>query len=101
MTVMALSYYRTMQLRWTLLAGMALMSVLILIACVPAAFAPYDPLIFDYSAIMQAPSAAHPFGTDNFGRDVLSRVIWATRVDMQIAIFSTLFPLIFGTIVGT
>ena len=45
-------------------------------------------------------AAAHPFGTDNFGRDMLSRVIWATRVDMQIAIFSTLFPLIFGTLVG-
>ena len=50
---------------------------------------------------MQPPSAAHWFGTDNFGRDVLSRTIWATRVDIQIAIFSTLFPLVFGTIVGT
>ncbi len=50
---------------------------------------------------MQPPSAAHWFGTDNFGRDVLSRTIWATRIDIQIAIFSTLFPLVFGTIVGT
>jgi peptide/nickel transport system permease protein len=73
----------------------------VVIALVPGAFAPYDPLAFDYSAIMQPPSAAHPFGTDNFGRDVLSRVIWGTRVDVQIAIFSTLFPLIFGTIIGT
>jgi peptide/nickel transport system permease protein len=55
----------------------------------------------DYNALLQPPSAAHPFGTDNFGRDVLSRVIWATRVDMQIAIFSTMFPLVFGTLVGT
>ena len=51
----------------------------------PGAVAPYDPLAFDYNAIMQPPSLAHPFGTDNFGRDVLSRVIWATRIDMQIA----------------
>jgi peptide/nickel transport system permease protein len=49
---------------------------------------------------MQHPTLAHLFGTDNFGRDVLSRVIWATRVDMQIALFCTIFPLIFGTIVG-
>jgi peptide/nickel transport system permease protein len=54
----------------------------------------------DYNAIMQPPSAAHWFGTDNFGRDMFSRVIWATRVDMQIAIVSTLFPIIFGTMVG-
>jgi peptide/nickel transport system permease protein len=101
MTFAMVASYRTVRPRWTLLAGMALMSALILIACVPAAFAPYDPLTFDYGAIMHAPSAAHPFGTDNFGRDVLSRVIWATRVDMQIAIFSTLFPLVFGTFVGT
>ena len=46
------------------------------------------------------PSAAHPFGTDNFGRDVLSRVIWAYRIDMQIALFATLPPLLFGTMVG-
>ena len=80
--------------------GIFLMAAFILMAIVPGWFAPYDPLAFDYQAIMQAPNWAHPFGTDNFGRDVLSRTIWATRVDMQIAIFSTLFPLIFGTFVG-
>lgn len=101
MTAAVLSSIRLVRPRWTLIMGATLMALLILIACVPGAFAPYDPIAFDYNAIMQAPSAAHPFGTDNFGRDILSRVIWATRVDMQIAIFSTVFPLIFGTIVGT
>jgi peptide/nickel transport system permease protein len=80
--------------------GVALVSAFILMALFPGVFAPYDPLAFDLQAIMQAPSWAHPFGTDNFGRDILSRTIWATRVDMQIAIFSTLFPLVFGTLVG-
>ena len=42
----------------------------------------------------------HAFGTDNFGRDILSRTIWAARVDLQIAIFGTLFPAVFGTFVG-
>jgi peptide/nickel transport system permease protein len=73
---------------------------MILIAIVPQAFAPFDPIAMDYNAIMQRPSAAHWFGTDNFGRDMFSRVIWATRVDMQIAIVSTLFPIVFGTMVG-
>jgi peptide/nickel transport system permease protein len=101
MTAAALSFVFTARPRWTLIAGAALMAALIVMAIVPGAFAPYDPIAFDYSAIMKAPSLAHPFGTDNFGRDILSRVIWATRVDMQIAIFSTIFPLVFGTIVGT
>jgi peptide/nickel transport system permease protein len=87
--------------RWTLVVGGLMLGLLVLVALVPGFFAPYDPLLFDYKAIMQPPSAAHLFGTDNFGRDMLSRVIWATRIDIQIAIFSTVFPLVFGTVVGT
>ncbi|MET2830927.1 ABC transporter permease [Mesorhizobium shangrilense] len=66
----------------------------------PSLFAPHDPTAFDYNAIMQGPSWAHPFGTDNFGRDMLSRVIHAYRINMQIAVFATTGPFIFGTIVG-
>jgi peptide/nickel transport system permease protein len=87
--------------RWTLVVGSIMLGLLILIAIAPGVVSPYDPLAFDYQAIMQPPSAAHWFGTDNFGRDILSRTIWATRIDIQIAIFSTVFPLVFGTIVGT
>ncbi len=86
--------------RRSLWIGAAILLLMALLALFPGAFAPYDPLAFDYTAIMAPPSLAHPFGTDNFGRDVLSRVIWATRIDMQIAIFSTVFPLVFGTVVG-
>lgn len=100
MTFATLSSYRMVRPRWTLAIGILALGTFVLIALVPRVFAPYDPLVFDYSAIMKPPSAAHLFGTDNFGRDILSRVIWATRIDMQIAIFSTVFPLVFGTIVG-
>jgi len=57
-------------------------------------------LAFDYTALMKAPTLKHWFGTDNFGRDVLTRVIYAYRVDLQIAVFATLGPFIFGSIVG-
>jgi peptide/nickel transport system permease protein len=80
--------------------GIAIMAMFLAFSLFPGIFAPYDPLAFDYTLLSHPPSLAHPFGTDNFGRDMLSRVIWATRVDMQIAIFCTLFPLVFGTIVG-
>jgi peptide/nickel transport system permease protein len=86
--------------RPSLCLGAAILLLMTLLAFFPGTFAPYDPLAFDYNAIMQPPGAAHPFGTDNFGRDVLSRVIWATRIDMQIAIFCTIVPLLFGTFVG-
>jgi peptide/nickel transport system permease protein len=84
----------------TLVGAMIVLGASLILAFFPGMFAPYDPTAFDYGAIMQAPSAAHPFGTDNFGRDVLSRVIHAYRVDMQIAVFATTAPFIFGTIVG-
>jgi peptide/nickel transport system permease protein len=80
--------------------GGALVLLLLATAAFPEAIAPYDHLAFDYQALLKPPSLAHPFGTDNFGRDLLSRVIWASRVDLQIAIFATLFPMLFGTFVG-
>lgn len=85
---------------WGLIAGTAILLALIACALVPDWIAPYPPDAFDYRALLQPPSAAHPFGTDNFGRDILSRTIWAARVDLQIAIFGTLFPAVFGTFVG-
>ncbi|MBN8892800.1 MAG: nickel ABC transporter permease [Rhodospirillales bacterium 70-18] len=82
------------------LLGAAIVLLLLVCAVAPDWVAPYSPLKFDYRGTLRPPSWAHPFGTDNFGRDILSRVIWATRIDMQIAIFSTLFPAVFGTVAG-
>lgn len=83
-----------------LIFGAAILLTSLVVAAFPAAFAPYDPNAFDYGAVLQGPSAAHPMGTDNFGRDVLSRVIHAYTIDMQIAFFATIFPFLFGTMVG-
>lgn len=86
--------------KFSLVVGVGLLIVFVLLALFPDKIAPYSPTDFDYTAILKGPSRAHLFGTDNFGRDILSRVIWAARVDLQIAIFTTLFPFIFGTFVG-
>jgi peptide/nickel transport system permease protein len=82
------------------LLGAAIVLAMLVAAAVPQFVAPYDPNTFDYMALLRPPSLAHPFGTDNFGRDILSRVIWATRVDLQIAVFATVFPAIIGVLVG-
>ncbi len=81
--------------------GLGLVGLFLACAVVPGWIAPYAPNAFDFTALMQAPSWAHPFGTDNFGRDVLSRTIWSSQVDLQIAVFCTVFPALFGTLVGS
>ncbi len=83
----------------TLLGG-GLLLLMLLCAAAPGSVAPYEPDAFDYEALLSPPSPSHPFGTDNFGRDVLSRTIWAARIDLQIAVFATLFPAVFGTFMG-
>ena len=84
----------------TLLLGGCILLGSVLVALRPDLVAPRSPTAFDYKAILKAPSLPHPFGTDNFGRDILSRTLWAYRIDLQIALFGTLVPVVFGTLVG-
>lgn len=84
----------------SLIAGAIILGFSLLLAFFPSAFAPYDPVAFDYNALLRGPSWAHPFGTDSFGRDVLSRVIHAYTINMQIAVFATIGPFLFGTMIG-
>jgi len=71
-----------------------------LFALVGPWIAPYDPLVTDTARAMQAPSAAHWFGTDAVGRDILSRVIVATRLDFGIAISAVALSFVFGIALG-
>lgn len=91
---------RATRLPRTLISGGTILTLSLLLAFFPSVFAPYDPVAFDYNALLKGPSWLHPFGTDSFGRDVLSRVIHAYTVDMQIAVFATTGPFIVGTLVG-
>jgi len=84
----------------SLIAGGVITALLMLAALAPSLLAPYDPLTFDYMALLQPPSFKHPFGTDQFGRDMLSRTIWATTIDAQIAVLATLGPLLAGSAIG-
>lgn len=84
----------------SLVAGALILLAVLVCAVAPGLVAPYDPLAFDYMALLQPPSAAHPFGTDQFGRDILSRTISAATIDLQIALFATVAPLVVGTLVG-
>jgi len=59
-----------------------------------------DPLKIDWSQIRKPPSLAHPFGTDDLGRDGLARVVWGTRISMQAGVFSILFAIAIGVPTG-
>ena len=74
--------------------------LLVLCALVGPVIAPYDPLASDTAAALQAPSGRHWFGTDQLGRDILSRVVVATRLDMGIAIFSVALVFAIGGLAG-
>jgi peptide/nickel transport system permease protein len=61
---------------------------------------PYDPLATDWMAVRKAPSAAHWFGTDEVGRDVLSRVIWGARASLLAGVISVAIALALGIPIG-
>src|SRR5262249_50892317 len=78
--------------------------VIIVLMGVCAAFAPwvapYDPLTVDYGAMLAAPSAAHWLGTDSFGRDVLSRVIYGARTALAIGFIASFIGSTMGGVIG-
>lgn len=87
------------------LAGSGLAALLILGGWIFAALfapwvAPYDPDAIDMMTMLGAPSTSHWFGTDQVGRDILSRVIHGARIDLLMCVLGVLPPLIIGTTVG-
>lgn len=84
-----------------LLVGAALLSVFALLALFGGAVAPHDPNAQDLFALLEPPSAAHPLGTDNVGRDILSRLIVGTRYTLSIALASVFFAGLGGVALGS
>ncbi|MGY2196454.1 ABC transporter permease [Pseudomonas gingeri] len=86
--------------RLAMYLGLAILGGWLVLALFAPWIAPYDPILQNTDVRLLAPSAAHPFGTDHFGRDVLSRVIWGARVDLQLSVLGVIFPFLIGTVVG-
>jgi peptide/nickel transport system permease protein len=84
------------------LGALALLVIVVMLAAGALAryVAPYDPLAIDFGAVLSRPSALHPFGTDSFGRDLLSRVIYGARTALIIGFTASLFGSGAGTLVG-
>lgn len=84
----------------TFLAGTIIVLLFLLLATIGPYITPHDPLKFDFRARFSAPSSSHFFGTDDYGRDVFSRVITGARISMLLALYSTMFCLLVGTVLG-
>jgi peptide/nickel transport system permease protein len=82
------------------LAAFALFMLFVLMAFFGPALVPYDPLASDSAVALQPPSAAHWFGTDALGRDIFSRTVVATRLDLGIAISAVAASFVIGMPLG-
>ena len=80
--------------------GAAIILIMFFTAALAGLIAPYDPLTIDFAGMLQAPSAAHWFGTDAFGRDVLTRIIYGSRTALWVGFSSSFLGATSGAIIG-
>ncbi len=80
--------------------GLTIVVASLLTAIFAPFIAPYEPSAMDYRAMLKGPSAAHPLGTDDLGRDLLSRLIYGSRVSLSVGVSSVLIAVALGVPLG-
>lgn len=83
-----------------LIIGVVILATVLLAAVFAPDLAPYDPAAQNLLGGLQPPNSEHLLGTDQLGRDILSRIIYAARTNMQIAVGAALFPFVVGVTIG-
>jgi peptide/nickel transport system permease protein len=102
LTVIAQSNGQRRAARWpaSLVIGATIVAAWMAIALVGPFLSPHDPIAVDIAHALLPPSSEFPLGTDSFGRDVLTRIMYGARVDLQMAFFGVVGPFIIGTMIG-
>lgn len=80
--------------------GVIICGLLVLMALLAPLIAPYDPNYPDTANRLSPPSLKHPLGTDQLGRDILSRIIWGSRISLSIAFLAVFITSVIGLVVG-
>lgn len=80
--------------------GVIIVSILILMALLGPLISPYDPNEIDFTNRFSAPTFSHPFGTDDFGRDILSRVLYGARISLMVGVIAVSIAGTLGTFLG-
>ena len=75
-------------------------TIIVLMALLAPLFAPHDPIALNTSNALQGPSGAYTFGTDEYGRDILSRIIFGAQASLQVAIGAVLVAMLIGLPIG-
>ncbi|MGB4220337.1 MAG: peptide ABC transporter permease, partial [Smithellaceae bacterium] len=78
------------------LAGSAIVAALFIVSVFAPWISPYDPGAIDLKHVLAPPSAEHWFGTDQLGRDVLSRMIWGARISLKVGFVATGLAILIG-----
>lgn len=86
--------------RKTAVVGFIIMILLVFLALFGEYLAPYDPDAYDYVNMLQGPSAEHWFGTDHYGRDILSRLLAGTRLTLGVSLSYVIVGAALGTVLG-
>lgn len=92
--------WHTVRAHPSLLAGLILFTIVLLMMVVGPQVVPYKPLKTNPEQMLTPPSAAHPLGTDSFGRDILSRIVHSARLDLAIAFSVVAIALGAGLLIG-
>ena len=82
------------------MAGLVVVLILLVVALAAPLFCPHDPNAIDVEAILLPPSPSHPFGTDELGRDVFSRMVMGSRVSLEVGLVSAGVATVIGVILG-
>jgi len=84
----------------SLMIGAISLCAFLLASIFAGQISPYDPIAQNLSNTLRPLSLEHPFGTDNFGRDIFSRVLHAAKLDVMVGVLCVLFPLLIGVSLG-
>ncbi|MED4017597.1 nickel transporter permease [Sutcliffiella cohnii] len=94
------AFYKRLAKNKAALVGAGVVLVFVILAIFAPLIAPYDPKLVDMPKKLQTPSAEHWLGTDEMGRDILSRLIFGARVSLTVGVLSTLLGAIIGVFLG-
>ena len=95
-----IKYLQKKNIKFSLVIGLLIIFSWFILAIFANFISPHDPNAHNLDSTFQYPNFSHFFGTDNYGRDIFSRVIHGTRIDLQMAIFGVVFPFFIGNFLG-
>src|SRR5512133_3628512 len=95
-----MSFWEILYKNKLMLSGGGLVLLLLIVSLLAPWLAPYDPGQIDLTHVLASPSMNHLFGTDQLGRDVLSRMIWGARISLKVGFAATGLAILIGIVLG-